>query len=226
MLSTLYNSSRRNIRERIPPRFKSKHLRIKRFVDAILALVLIIALSPGLLLLAAILLIVDGRPIVFRHERVGVGGKGFQCLKFRTMRRDSQERLAEILKTDEKRRLEWEQSQKFEVDPRVHWIGKLLRISSLDELPQLINVFKGEMSFVGPRPIVTAELAKYGDSAEFYLAMTPGITGLWQISGRCDTTYSERVRLDVEYFHKRSIWFDLLIILKTLPVLLYAHNGR
>lgn len=198
---------------------------IKRALDIALSAGALVFLSPGFLLIAAILYAIDGGPVIYRHERIGKNGRMFGCLKFRSMYRDSGKRLEAILESDPARRKEWEEGQKLSDDPRVHRFGRLLRRSSLDELPQLFNVLRGEMSIVGPRPIITDELARYGEHADSYLAVMPGITGLWQVSGRNGTGYDERVRLDVEYVCTRSTLRDLKIMLKTVRVVLWAQNG-
>jgi exopolysaccharide production protein ExoY len=199
--------------------------RIKRALDVALSAGALLFLSPGLLLIATILFAIDGGPVIYRHNRVGRNGRMFGCLKFRSMYRDADRRLKEILESDPARRKEWAESQKLSDDPRVHRLGRLLRRSSLDELPQLFNVLRGEMSIVGPRPIVTDELPRYGEHAGYYLAVTPGITGLWQVSGRNGTGYEERVLLDVEYCRTRSTRLDLIIMLKTVRVVLWSPNG-
>jgi exopolysaccharide production protein ExoY len=198
---------------------------IKRALDITLSAGALVFLSPGLLLIAAILFAIDGGPVIYRHNRVGRNGRMFGCLKFRSMYRDADRRLEAILESDPALRKEWADSQKLFDDPRVHRFGRLLRRSSLDELPQLFNVLRGEMSIVGPRPIVTDELPRYGEHADCYLAVTPGITGLWQVSGRNGTGYDERVRLDVEYCRTRSTRRDLIIMLKTVRVVLWSPNG-
>ncbi len=162
----------------------------------------------------------DWGPAVFKSERIGLGGRKFHCLKLRTMCVNAQEKLNEVLKDNPALREEWEQTQKLKDDPRVTKIGKVIRALSLDELPQIFNVLKGEMSFVGPRPIVEAEIVKYSHHFKDYISVRPGITGLWQVSGRNDTTYEERVILDRTYVAQHSFNLDLKIIFKTLPVAL------
>ncbi|UVC07728.1 sugar transferase [Rhizobium sp. TH2] len=196
----------------------------KRALDLVVVIPAILFLFPALLLICLGLLIADGRPIFFRHRRIGKDGKSFDCLKFRTMRKNSDEILAYILATDPLRAAEWQATQKLQGDPRVHLLGKYLRITSADELPQFLNVLKGEMSLVGPRPVTQAELAKYESSLSCYLSMKPGVTGLWQVSRRPGMTYEERVDLDVEYFNTRSLRQDLLILCKTVGVVLFATN--
>ncbi|KAA1183700.1 sugar transferase [Rhizobium tropici] len=200
--------------------------RSKRIADILLSGAALLFLAPALLAIAIILLLVDGRPIIYRHTRIGRDGRPFECLKFRTMRKDADRQLAELLARDEKRRLEWLSTQKLTSDPRVHWFGKYLRISSADELPQLLNVQRGDMSMVGPRPVVASELERYGSDLYCYLGLRPGITGLWQVSRRADTTYEERVQFDVDYFHSRSMRTDFAILVKTAGVVLLARNEK
>lgn len=199
---------------------------LKRAFDIVFSLLAALFLLPALVVIAIALLLIDGRPIIFRHKRIGRGGRSFSCLKFRSMRKDADKVLAELLEADAERRQEWENSQKLKNDPRIHWLGKLLRITSFDELPQLFNILAGDMSIVGPRPIVADELDRYGPNLNCYLAMTPGLTGLWQVSRRPDTSYEERVQFDVEYYKSCSMRTDLSIIMKTIIVVLFARNDR
>lgn len=194
------------------------------FVNRLTAMLLLMLLGPAMLLVAAWIWRTDGAPVLFGHYRVGRNGKLFRCLKFRTMRRDSQQLLAQLLERDPAARAEWERDQKLRDDPRVTAVGALLRRTSLDELPQLINVIRGEMSLVGPRPITVGELTRYGRVRWHYLSVTPGITGLWQVSGRNDTTYEERVALDRRYVESRSLVGDLIILVKTVKVV-FTHEG-
>ena len=195
----------------------------KRAIDFVGAVSAIILLSPILLAIVAILAMERG-PIFFAQPRVGRNRSRFDCLKFRTMVPDAQERLQSHLAENPDAREEWRKFQKLKNDPRITWIGRILRKTSLDELPQLINVLRGEMSLVGPRPIIAPELEgyagdrKYYESDEFahYARMRPGITGLWQVSGRASTTHDERIRLDRWYALNWSIWLDVIIILKTV----------
>lgn len=197
----------------------------KRLVDVFLVILALLAIWPLLACIAASIWLRDGGPVIYRHTRIGRGGRPFQCLKFRTMVRDSDVRLAELLENDPAAREEWAVAQKLRNDPRViPRIGQLLRATSLDELPQLLNVLRGDMSLVGPRPVTRGELDNYGEHVVAYLAMRPGLTGPWQISGRSDTTYSERVRLDACYAARNSIFRDLWIMLTTVPVVI-ARRG-
>lgn len=196
----------------------------KRFFDVVFTLTVLLFLAPAMALIALGLLLQDGRPIFFGHKRIGKNGRVFTCLKFRTMRKDADKALRELLEREPARREEWAQTQKLRDDPRVHTLGRYLRITSLDELPQFINVLKGEMSVVGPRPIMQEELSRYGSHVGCYLAMTPGITGPWQISPGKNDSYEQRVQLDVEYYNDCSLAKDITIILKTAGVVLFARN--
>jgi lipopolysaccharide/colanic/teichoic acid biosynthesis glycosyltransferase len=170
--------------------------RALRLLDWMLAMVLLIALAPLLLVLAIAVTAQDGRAPLFAHRRYGCGGRTFLCYKFRTMAADADARLTRLLATDPAARAEWARDHKLRVDPRVTPLGRFMRKTSLDELPQLINVLRGEMSLVGPRPIVAAEVARYGRRFRAYCSVRPGITGIWQISGRNDTGYRRRVAMD------------------------------
>lgn len=196
----------------------------KRLVDVTLALALLPMIAPviiGLWLLSRR----DGGPGFFGHTRIGRNGQAFTCWKIRTMVHGAEEILADHLKTDAKAAQEWARDRKLTNDPRITRFGDFLRRSSLDELPQIWNVLRGEMSFVGPRPIVRCELSRYGASAGAYLNQRPGITGLWQVSGRNDVSYQERVSLDVDYLHKRTFGLDLKLIMMTGRCVL-ARTGR
>lgn len=191
-----------------------------------LALLLLLLLAPLMLLVALLIWWHDGAPVFFGHYRVGHDGKLFRCLKFRSMRRDADRALAALLARSPEALAEWQRDQKLRHDPRVTPIGKLLRHTSLDELPQLFNVLRGEMSLVGPRPVTVSELTRYGRARWHYLSVRPGITGLWQVSGRNNTSYEERVALDKLYVERRTAWFDARILLKTVPVVLARHGAR
>ncbi|RYJ03373.1 MAG: sugar transferase [Acetobacteraceae bacterium] len=197
---------------------------LKRALDIAGAGSLLLMTLPVFLLLT-LLVRMDGGPAFFAHERVGRGGRRFGCLKFRSMVTDSAARLEALLAHDPEARAEWDATRKLRHDPRITWIGRFLRASSLDELPQLINVLRGEMSLVGPRPVIAAELAAhYGAAAEHYLAVRPGITGLWQVSGRSSTSYDTRVALDVRYATNPSLMADLRILLRT-PAAVLLRRG-
>jgi lipopolysaccharide/colanic/teichoic acid biosynthesis glycosyltransferase len=166
----------------------------------------------------------DGAPATFEHYRVGCGGRLFRCIKFRTMRPDAEGALREVFERSPELRAEWERDHKLAKDPRVTAVGKWLRRFSLDELPQLLNVLRGEMALVGPRPITVAELRRYGAVRWQYLSVLPGMTGLWQVSGRNRTGYERRVELDRQYVQNRSAWLDCKILAKTVIVVL-THEG-
>ncbi|WP_329799360.1 sugar transferase, partial [Escherichia coli] len=178
---------------------------LKRIFDLVGSIAIIITISP-LLLYIYNKVKKDGGPAIYSHERIGKGGKIFKCLKFRSMVTNSKEVLEDLLSKDIQAKQEWEATFKLKNDPRITKIGHFLRRTSLDELPQLFNVLKGEMSLVGPRPIITAELEKYNDEVAYYLLSKPGMTGLWQVSGRSDVDYETRVYLDTWYVKNWSMW--------------------
>ena len=188
---------------------------VKRAFDVIAALVCIVGMTP-LTIGCCLLVLASGRPVLFRHRRIGFGGQEFTCLKFRTMAIDAEHRLEEYLAKDCDARQEWQKYRKLRKDPRVTGIGRLMRRTSLDELPQLLNVLKGDMSLVGPRPIVADEVAQYQEHFGLYASARPGLTGLWQVSGRNGTTYAQRVAYDVEYVRNWSLMRDIRIVLATL----------
>ena len=196
----------------------------KRSFDILLALMLLPILVPVIGALWAVVRL-DGGPGFFGHVRIGRNGQAFKCWKVRSMVVDAESRLQSHLDANPEAAAEWERDHKLTNDPRINRLGHILRKTSLDELPQIWNVLKGEMSFVGPRPIVTKELAKYGSGVSAYLAQKPGITGLWQVSGRNDISYEERVALDVSYLSRCSFGLDLKIIVKTGAAVL-GTTGR
>lgn len=197
----------------------------KRTLDLVLATSLIVVLAPLIIFITMIIRISDGGNAIFTQRRIGRDGVEFDCLKFRTMVLNAPEKLAEILASDSDAAEEWGRDQKLRNDPRITKFGKFLRKTSLDELPQLWNILKGEMSVVGPRPIVEDEVPKYGRYFGAYASVTPGVTGLWQISGRNDTTYDERVMLDAEYAKTRSVWLDMKILFLTVPAVLFSKGA-
>ncbi|MBI1403120.1 MAG: sugar transferase [Porphyrobacter sp.] len=198
---------------------------LSRLLDIVIAAVALTFFLPLFVVIALAIKIGDPGPVFFRHRRVGLGGRTFHCWKFRSMVTDAEARLEHILRSDPRAAREWAEHQKLTHDPRVTPIGNFLRRSSLDELPQLINVLLGEMSIVGPRPIVETEAARYGQHFALYCRVRPGITGLWQISGRSDIRYFERVLLDVRYVSSRSVLRDLRIIVLTVPSVLAARGS-
>ncbi|EMR6468652.1 MULTISPECIES: undecaprenyl-phosphate galactose phosphotransferase WbaP [Klebsiella] len=192
---------------------------LKRLFDIAGSVAIIIVLSPALFYISRKVK-KDGGPAIYGHERIGKGGKPFKCLKFRSMVINSKEVLDNLLATDFEAKQEWDATFKLKNDPRITKIGGFLRRTSLDELPQLFNVLRGEMSLVGPRPIITAELERYNEEVDYYLLSKPGMTGLWQVSGRSDVDYETRVYLDAWYVKNWSMWNDIAILFKTIGVVL------
>ncbi|WP_375548218.1 exopolysaccharide biosynthesis polyprenyl glycosylphosphotransferase [Oceanicaulis alexandrii] len=197
---------------------------IKRGFDVIASACALVFLSPVLVLIM-LAIRKDGGPVMFSQPRVGVDGQSFGCLKFRTMVVNAEDRLAEILKTDPEREAQWRAYQKLDDDPRITPVGRRLRRTSLDELPQLINVIKGDMSLVGPRPMTLDQQDWYGQAMLDYQRVRPGLTGLWQVNGRNATTFEERARLDSHYVQNWSLWRDLVILVRTVREVLFS-SGR
>lgn len=197
------------------PRTRNYDAYAKRTLDLILAFMLLPLLLPVIAMLA-LAVRRDGGPAFYGHVRVGRNGKSFRCWKVRTMVVNAEDRLRELLESDPEVAAIWKREFKLDKDPRITSLGRFLRKSSLDELPQLWNVIVGEMSFVGPRPVVEAEIEKYGKHRASYYACLPGITGLWQVSGRNDLSYDERVQLDVQYSRQKSFLMDTKILLRTV----------
>ncbi|MDR7145330.1 sugar transferase [Rhizobium sp. BE258] len=197
----------------------------KRIFDIGATMVLLVLFSPLLALIALMVKLSDGGAVFYGHLRVGHNEKPFRCLKFRTMVPDSSAKLAAHLAANPAALAEWTATRKLKHDVRVTPVGRVLRKLSLDELPQLINVLQGDMSLVGPRPIIGEEMLLYGEYADSYLSSRPGLTGKWQVSGRSDTTYEERVSLDNSYVQNWTLSGDLWIILKTVPVVLFAKGA-
>jgi len=196
----------------------------KRGFDLVGAAVLIVLLSP-FMLLTFFLIRKTGPQAIFSHERVGFAGKPFKCLKFRTMVVNAQDILEELLESDPLARAEWEKDFKLKSDPRITRVGGFLRKTSLDELPQLFNVIKGEMSLVGPRPVIEEEIERYGAAAAFYYSVRPGMTGLWQVSGRNDTSYEERINMDVNYVVRWGWTTDIVVLFKTVGVVIFKKGS-
>jgi exopolysaccharide production protein ExoY len=198
---------------------------LKRLFDVVVATSALILLSPLFVMLAVAVLLFQGRPVFFRHRRMTVDAKSFDCLKFRSMVRNAEEKLQTHLLENPEAACEWESNRKLTQDPRITPFGAFLRTSSLDELPQLINILRGEMSLVGPRPIVEEELRRYGEYAGTYLSVRPGLTGLWQINGRSHCPYQERIELDLDYIQNWSFVGDLDIVAKTFGVVLSRRGS-
>jgi exopolysaccharide production protein ExoY len=197
----------------------------KRGFDIVGAVAALAMLSPLLLMLALLVKLSDSGSVFYGHRRVGRNGNSFLCLKFRTMAPNGEEILAAHFERNPHCRAEWLATRKLQHDPRITRVGLVLRKLSLDELPQLLNILRGEMSFVGPRPVVEDELELYGPAVECYLKSRPGLTGLWQISGRNDVSYSARVAFDKHYVENWSFVYDLVIIVKTFPAVLSSRGS-
>jgi exopolysaccharide production protein ExoY len=197
----------------------------KRTIDILLALFGILLLAPLLIICFIAVIATSPGPALFSHRRVGFNGKSFGCLKFRTMVTDAPQRLQHLLESDPAAAAEWAATCKLRNDPRITPIGTILRKSSLDELPQLFNVLRGDMSIIGPRPVTQDELVRYASAASAYIACRPGITGLWQVSGRSTTTYSKRVAYDEYYAQNWSLALDAKILIITVPALLHTDSA-
>jgi undecaprenyl-phosphate galactose phosphotransferase len=200
---------------------------VKRLFDWLLGFLLLVLLAVPMLFLALGIRLTSRGPVIYRQQRVGKRGKPFFCYKFRTMYEDADSRLKEILRRDPEAKKEWEQCYKLKNDPRVTPIGRFLRRTSLDELPQLLNVIRGEMSLVGPRPVTQDEIQKYyQDDSQFYFNVLPGMTGLWQVSGRSETSYKKRISLDSWYVRNWNLWLDIVILLRTIRVVARREGAR
>lgn len=197
----------------------------KRAADLAVATAAIVLLAPVTLMIILLILVTMGRPVFYAHERVGFRRKSFGCLKFRSMVRNPEDALRRHFLTHPEAEREWIETQKLRDDPRVTFVGRMIRKSSLDELPQLLNVLRGEMSCVGPRPVIVEELARYGACEPLYLSGRPGMTGLWQVSGRSSVDYDRRIALDEEYVLNWSLWLDLKILFKTFPAVIKIRDA-
>ncbi|WP_365758798.1 sugar transferase [Novosphingobium sp.] len=213
---------------RLPPRTgvpSGRHAAMIRLFDVVVAGTALTLLVPVLLAVALAIKLLDPGPLLFAHKRLGRGGRPFHCLKFRSMTIDADARLARLLETDPQARAEWAQTQKLRIDPRITPVGRFLRRSCLDELPQLINVLRGEMSLVGPRPITAAEAVRYGRHFPVYCSLKPGITGLWQVKRQDQTSYRRRVAFDLAYARSRSLALNLAILVLTVPSVLRGQGA-
>ena len=199
---------------------------MKRVIDLSIALPALLFVSPMMIAMAIAIRAQDGGPALFRQSRVGRDGENFTCFKFRTMVMDADARLERLLASDPVAAAEWAKDQKLRNDPRILGvIGHFLRVTSLDELPQLLNIIRGDMSVVGPRPIVRSEIAKYDGYYRHYISVRPGVTGLWQVSGRNDVSYEKRVRLDAAYARCWCVGLDLWILWRTVPAVLFRRGA-
>ncbi|NJM33713.1 MAG: sugar transferase [Rhodomicrobium sp.] len=194
--------------------------RAKRLFDIVIASTTLVVMAPIMILLAAFIYLTMGRPVFFVQQRVGFKGKIFGCFKYRTMVKDADERLAKHLACCPEAERAWTETQKLRHDPRVTVLGQILRKSSLDELPQLFNILRGDMSCIGPRPVIREELERYGSHVEDYARAKPGLTGMWQVSGRSKTSYAHRVKCDRYYVRRWSMLLDFNILIRTIPAIL------
>jgi len=211
-----------------------RHKPAKRIFDILFSLVVLIVFSPLYLVISILILIFSPGAVFYISERIGRGGKIIKCLKFRTMYKDAESFLHKLLMKNHHLKNEWETFQKLKEDPRITPIGQFLRKTSLDELPQFINVLKGDLSIVGPRPFVLIgpkddfhqEIKSYlGDKTEKILSIRPGITGLWQISGRSEISIKERLKIEEQYIDNQSFWMDLHLIFKTIPKIFFPTGA-
>ena len=204
---------------------KKVSLALKRLLDFFLLLISAPVTIPLTIVVAIAVKLTSEGPIFYGHTRIGQNGREFKCWKFRSMVIDADKQLEKILAENPEMRAEWERDRKFTNDPRITKIGKILRKTSIDEIPQFFNILTGEMSFIGPRPVTRPELTRYGNKSDFILSVKPGLSGMWQISGRSDTGYEERIILDSYYIQNWSIWLDLWIIIKTIYVVLKGKGA-
>ena len=207
-------------------RFNQFAMAVKRAIDVVGALVFLCLLSPLFVALILGIRLSSSGPAIFSQHRVGRQGRLFRFYKFRSMAMNSDEVLSSFLDSNLDAKSQWDTFQKLDSDPRVTWLGRFIRKSSMDELPQFWNVLMGDMSLVGPRPCVPHQEGFYGKYWPLYCAMKPGLTGLWQVSGRNKLPYAQRVQLDAKYVKEWSLWFDVKILLKTVKVVLTAHGSQ
>ncbi len=198
---------------------------MKRMFDVLFSLSVLTLFAPVYLILIVLIMMSSPGPVFYIQKRVGKNFQPFNCIKFRTMVKNADQVLATMLDKHPTLRQEFEENFKLKHDPRITWIGKFLRLTSLDEFPQFWNVLLGNMSVVGPRPLVPDELPRYGDDIHQVLTIQPGITGLWQVSGRNDIPYHQRIKIDVYYVKRRNLWLDLGIIIKTISVVIFPKNN-
>jgi Undecaprenyl-phosphate galactose phosphotransferase WbaP len=201
------------------------NLGIKRFLDIVLVITGGILILPFLLIIALIIKLNSHGPVLYKHKRLGKDGKHFFIYKFRTMTADAEQQLQKIIETDVSLNEEWKKNHKLQNDPRITSFGKILRRTSLDEFPHLINILKGEMSLVGPRPVVEEEVVKYGEDYNRVFSNKPGLTGLWQVSGRSDTDYHDRIAFDTYYLQNWSLWLDIWILYETFGVVIFGKGA-
>lgn len=198
---------------------------MKRGFDVVFSLAVLVLFSPVYLVLMLLIATSSPGPIFYVQERVGKNFRTFGCIKFRTMVRNADEMLVELMEASPRLRQEFQNNFKLRRDPRITWIGRFLRVTSLDEFPQFLNVLVGDMSVVGPRPVVVEELERYGKHADEVFSIRPGLTGLWQVSGRNNIPYPRRVQVDLHYLHFRSFLMDLWIVIKTIGIVIFPKGN-
>ena len=199
---------------------------LKRIIEIIIAVSIIFLTSPVTLIICILIKLNSRGPIFYKQERIGKNLKKFYCLKFRTMSEEAEDILDNLLSNNEEIKEEFRKTQKIKNDPRITYIGRFLRRLSLDELPQFFNIVKGEMSLIGPRPIIESEMERYGESLNEVFSINPGITGLWQVSGRNNLTYKRRVALDLLYVRNKNFKMNLNIIIRTIGVVIFPFDSR
>lgn len=205
---------------------EERHLPLKRAFDIAFSVFSLLVFFPLFLGLAILIRSTSKGPAIYAHERVGRGGKLFRCFKFRSMYADADIRLKDLLQNHPELKDEWDRTHKLKKDPRITPIGKFIRKTSLDEFPQFLNVLKGDLSVVGPRPVVRAEVTKhFKEKAPKILSVRPGLTGIWQVSGRSNTTYAERIVMDETYIDSHNLWLDVKLIAKTVPAMLSKRGA-
>ena len=200
------------------------YILLKRFFDFSLSLFLILFLTPLFIIIGLLIRINTKGSIIYTQKRIGENNQTFVCYKFRTMDPNAKYLLKQILIRNPNFKNEFEETRKISNDPRITKIGRFLRFTSLDELPQIFNVFKGDMSFIGPRPIVKSEVKKYGNNFKKAFSVKPGISGLWQVSGRNNLSYNKRVQLDIFYADNINFLIDIKILVRTIMVLLFPYG--
>lgn len=227
MITRSKENSQANLRTRKSVTNRTDHYAVwgKRIFDIGFASIVLTVFSPLYLVIALLVFISSRGSILYVHSRVGLNGQNFNCIKFRTMINGADQALSDYLNSCPISRSEYESSFKLKHDPRITPIGKFLRMTSLDELPQFWNVLVGDMSVVGPRPLVQAELSKYGSSIHKVLSVRPGIAGLWQVSGRNDIPYSKRIQIDASYVRRMSFGLDIMLIFKTILVVIFPRGN-
>jgi Undecaprenyl-phosphate galactose phosphotransferase WbaP len=201
------------------------NLWIKRFMDIVIVVLGGILVLPFLLIIALLVKLSSPGPVLYGHKRLGTDGKHFTAYKFRSMVMDAHERLQRLLESDPEIKKEWEKNHKLQNDPRVTAIGRFLRRTSMDEIPQLLNILKGEMSLVGPRPIVDEEVSRYGEDFGWIFSVKPGLTGMWQVSGRSEADYTARVFYDTYYLQSWSVWLDIWILFMTFGAVIRGKGA-